>query len=141
MNGANYSGAPTVYGVPNGFSADPSPGTRSNSRLTFGGASNNGGTFYLECQKTITAVVGALNDLWRFNANSERWSWLAENCSTSNLPGTYGQVGIAAPNNAPSARLFVSTSIESTTGNLYIFGGYNGPTYGDTWMFGFKSQQ
>jgi len=79
-----------------------------------------------------------LNDLWRFNPNSNQWR-LVNGEAVSNSFGNYGVIGVSAlSNNCPSR--FGAVSWLDQNGNLWLFGGYtprSSPihTIGDLWRF------
>ncbi|MCX6185439.1 MAG: beta-propeller fold lactonase family protein, partial [Bacteroidetes bacterium] len=65
---------------------------------------------------------GYLNDLWKYNPNSNEWTWMGGDNSASNT-GSYGSRGVPSPTNKPGSR-FTSVSWTDTIGNLWLFGGY-----------------
>ncbi|NHI94347.1 MAG: galactose oxidase [Candidatus Lokiarchaeota archaeon] len=83
--------------------------------------------------------IGSLNDLWRFNVTTTKWTWVSGNYSVDNK-GTYGTKGVADADNVPGAR-FASASWTDADGNLWLFGGVgfdnasNIGSLNDLWMF------
>lgn len=64
-----------------------------------------------------------LNDLWRFDLNSNMWTWLSGTWSDTFILGKYGTKGQASSANIPGSRLDHSMAMDSTNQILYLFGG------------------
>ena len=62
-----------------------------------------------------------LNDLWKFNPNTNQWTWLSGSSNT-NDSGNYGMKGIEATTNCPPSR-FGAQYWTDTTGTFWLFGG------------------
>ena len=63
-----------------------------------------------------------LNDLWKYDPSTNQWTWMKGD-SSSNIPGEYGSMGIPSELNTPGAR-DGSASWKDTSGNLWLFGGF-----------------
>ena len=85
-----------------------------------------------------TGAGDAYNDLWLFEVDSFRWSWVS-GTNIVNDPGVYGTMGLPAPTNMPPARGGQGQWVDNNY-NLWIFGGLaiSGFTIGyfnDLWRF------
>jgi len=91
-----------------------------------------------------TGAHSYLNDLWKFDANSNQWTWVSGS-NTTNQGGVYGTSGIASANNLPGARQ-MSIAWKDLSGDLWLFGGwgYVGPPFGrlnDLWKYNITTNQ
>ena len=77
-----------------------------------------GGTGY-----ATTSSIGFLNDLWKYDATLNIWTWVKGNNVTGQL-GVYGSLGIPDVNNKPGSR-YAASGWADNAGNLWLFGGYN----------------
>jgi hypothetical protein len=81
-------------------------------------------------------ISGLLNDLWKFSDG--QWTWM-DGAKQANQNSTFGAQGMAAPNNTPGGRFFLTRWVDKS-GNLWLFGGY-GETAGapgnlnDLWKY------
>jgi hypothetical protein len=117
VGGESSTGATGVYGAL-GVPADSNiPGARlgavsfvdSNGNLVlFGGAAD-------------LALTNKLNDLWKYNINTNQWTWISGE-SGFNQSGIYGVQGVAQSYTAPGARLD-AVGWSDSKGHLWIFGG------------------
>ena len=97
----------------------------------------------------ITTSRGYLNDLWRYDPETNQWAWMG-GANTINQAGTYGTKGVPDGANVPGAR-YMSISWADSSGNLWLFGGststgdlsdlwrYDPDTNQWTWMSGAKT--
>lgn len=67
--------------------------------------------------------LGRLNDLWRFNTTSNRFTWLSGS-NVSSSAGVYGTQGVEASNNAPGGRSSMTCAYHARTNSIYVFGGW-----------------
>ena len=69
--------------------------------------------------------VGLLNDLWKYNPNTNQWTWIKGDNSIGSVFGNgfYGIKGFSAEANNPSGR-GSSVSWKDASGNFWLFGGY-----------------
>jgi N-acetylneuraminic acid mutarotase len=65
---------------------------------------------------------GNLHDLWMYDPESLRWTWVAGS-KEIDQPGVYGTQGTAAPANVPGGRIG-AVSWTDAQGLLWLFGGY-----------------
>jgi hypothetical protein len=81
----------------------------------------------------------ALNDLWKFNPFTGKWTWVSGD-DTTNVPGVYGPKGTAYTSNKPGARTSGFSWIDPS-GDLWLYGGQGYDVYGaqgdlnDVWRF------
>ena len=72
-----------------------------------------------------TSTSGALNDLWRYDPETNQWTWMSGS-NTASQPGVYGTKGVPDAANVRRARQSISWT--DNTGNVWLFGGGNGQT-------------
>src|SRR5207249_239867 len=65
---------------------------------------------------------GDLNDLWKYNPITNRWTWISGD-KTIYQVGVYGTKGIAAAANKPGARMGAVSWID-VADNLWLMGGH-----------------
>jgi N-acetylneuraminic acid mutarotase len=135
QDGSTDTGQSGNYGTEDVAAGNNVPGARydaaswrdaSGNLWLFGGYGSDNAT-----------CCGSLNDLWMFDGS--RWTWV-DGSTTSDQPGTYGTLGVAAPGNVPGAR-YAAVSWRDTSGNLWLFGGRGFDSAGtvgdlnDLWRF------
>ena len=84
---------------------------------------------------------GQLNDLWRYNAFTNEWTWFGGSSTAAGASAVYGVKGQPAPGNIPGGREG-SSSWTDADGNFWLFGGtdfYN--SYNDLWKYSPASNQ
>ncbi|TMI66354.1 MAG: hypothetical protein E6H07_10780 [Bacteroidetes bacterium] len=101
----------------------------NNNLWLFGGMPHSSSSFY--------------NDLWKYNATTNKWAWI-KGATTSNFNyGQYGTIGVPSPQNNPGGKTNASVW-RSTTNDFWLFGGYGiGTSYpaitegnlNDIWKF------
>ncbi len=138
VKGASQNGTLTGnYGTPGIASASNQPGNRH-------GCANwqdAQGRLWMFGGEGISAqpVLSWLNDLWRFDPQTQQWVWL-QGSNAPDAPGIYGQQGQSAASNMPGAREFMMSWVD-LQGNFWMFGGDgfgNSNTFGrlcDLWRF------
>ncbi len=67
-------------------------------------------------------VNGAINDLWVYNSNLKKWSWVDGDSIPSVTSPNYGTILISNPSNTPGSR-HGSVSWVDGFNNLWLFGG------------------
>jgi len=82
--------------------------------------------------------AGYLNDLWKYEPNTNNWTWVS-GTNTTYHGGIYGTQGTGSVSNVPGGRLNSSAWIDDD-GNLWLFGGYgkagsNTGMLNDLWKF------
>ena len=65
---------------------------------------------------------GSLNDVWKYDQTSNRWTWV-KGANTTGEEGIYGTQGTSTDANTPGARYSAATWTDSA-GSLWLFGGY-----------------
>jgi hypothetical protein len=123
--GVNLNG---VYGTQGSPAPGNWPGGRWGSTTQLDSAGNVwlfGGFGY----DTSSRTPGLLNDLWKYNTATGRWTWMsaanwtgATTTNTVNQDGVYGTVG--TPGGGPGGRQSMVSFLDKA-GNFWIFGGYN----------------
>ena len=106
----NYCAQPGVYGTQGTPAADNIPSSRDAAAT----AVDSQGNFWL-------FGGSSLNDLWRFDFSLQQWVWL-NGSNTGTAPAVWGQLGVPAAANIPSARHNAVSWIDSS-GNFWLFGG------------------
>jgi N-acetylneuraminic acid mutarotase len=119
LMGSSTPGSPGVYGAQGVAAASNVPGARFSANSWI----DSSGKLWLFGGQGVDSMgtAGLLNDLWMYDTNAGQWVW----CSGSNTrssPGVYGARGSASVSNAPGARHFGNSWIDSS-GNLWLFGG------------------
>lgn len=116
--GVNNNG---VYGTLNTASANNCPGSRwgatghvdsAGNLWLFGGFGYDG----------TSSAPGLLNDLWEYTTSGQ-WVW-ASGSNTINQNGVYGTQGTPSASIVPGGRQAATSWIDSS-GNFWLFGGYN----------------
>lgn len=88
--------------------------------------------------------TGILNDLWKYNPATNKWSWINGNNAVEQT-GVYGTRTVAAAANKPGAR-YVASSWNDADGNFWLFGGYgydgaNCGNLNDIWKYNMATNQ
>jgi N-acetylneuraminic acid mutarotase len=130
ISGDNVINQFGIYGTKAQAGAANIPGGRQ-SGVSFIDSSGNlwlfGGEGY-----DATGNWGYLNDLWKFNPTTGQWTWMSGSNILQNLAdpgiaygqiGTYGTLGIPAPDNVPGTRVSAAGWADSS-GHLWVFGGW-----------------
>ncbi len=124
----NFAG---VYGTKGAPDINNKPGSRDGA-VSWADLNGNIWLFGGSGYSTSTALSGDLNDLWKFDTISKRWTWVTGN-STLNSFGVYGNKGTAAPGNQPGSRSN-GNSWTDQNGNLWLFGGYGNGKSSSGWL-------
>ncbi|HTW75619.1 MAG TPA: kelch repeat-containing protein [Steroidobacteraceae bacterium] len=118
QGGADSTGAPASYGSQNTPAAGNTPGARegaahwvdaSGNLWLFGGDSLSGQS------------SEQFNDLWEYVAADAQWVWVGGSNVAGNA-GSYGSLGVAAPDNLPPARTGAISWVDKS-GVFWLFGG------------------
>ena len=112
-NSGNQSGVYGTEGVP---STNNIPGARTSSAGWIDTSGNLwifGGYGY-----TSNPLTSDLNDLWKFNPNTQEWTWVSGNY---NPVGVYGTEGVPSTSNIPGDRQY-SVTWTNISGSLWLFG-------------------
>lgn len=79
---------------------------------------------------------GDLNDLWRFDPISLKWTWMSGSKGNNNYyfgpGGVYGMLGTPAAANTPGGRALAAAWTDGQ-GNLWLFSGEGSGANGDSW--------
>jgi N-acetylneuraminic acid mutarotase len=121
VSGSKTINNPGIYGTLGTPDAGNVPGAREGA-ISWIDASNNlwifGGQGY-----DSAGDFGYLNDLWKFNVSTLKWTWVSGS-DTRNQKGTYS--GTRVPGGRSGA-----ISMMDVSGNLQFFGGYGYDSAGD----------
>lgn len=63
------------------------------------------------------------NDLWKFDPDTENWTWVHGHTPPISTDPEYGEMGVADETNIPGGREKAATWVDNA-GNLWLFGGY-----------------
>lgn len=122
QNGDSTAGHPSVYNNASLINSVARPGGIHNAITNTTGVADVwlfGGRGY-----TATAF-GELNALWKYNMNSNQWSFVKGDPAPY-VAGEYGAMGVPAETNKPGSREKLVAWTDSL-GNLWMFGGENYP--------------
>ncbi len=137
VNGSSSGNQVGVYGTLGVEAASNVPGARyfgtswtdkSGNLWLFGGAGLDS-----------TGTFNWLNDLWKFNPATGRWTWVAGS-SKVNASGAYGTLGTSAAANTPGGRTNTTGWVD-LSGDFWLFGGGANDSTGatgqmnDMWRF------
>lgn len=131
MSGSNIAGAAGTYGTKGTAAAANVPGARYAS-VCWG---DNSGNLWL----FGGYGGGSYNDLWKYDPSIGQWTWMSGLNGTGGA-ATYGTKGVAAAANVPGARYKV-TPLKDSSGNLWLFGGYNSSYWNDLWKYDIATNQ
>jgi N-acetylneuraminic acid mutarotase len=128
VSGDNIPNQYSTYGVQGVPSVNNKPATRG---TTMNWKDNNG-NFWIYGGGGYTPSTpsnfGYLNDQWKFNPNTNEWTWLRGNNSNGDNPyAIYGTMGVPSVNNHPGCRSGGATWTD-LAGNLWLFGGWGYPS-------------
>jgi hypothetical protein len=133
VRGNNIPNQYGVYGTKGIASSSNTPGARKGSINWVDTAGNfwlYGGNGY-----ATTGAVGYLNDLWKYDVNTNEWTWV----NGDNITGqttVYGTQGVANSTNKPGTRLYGGSWVDNNN-NLWFFGGGTTTSflYADLWKY------
>jgi N-acetylneuraminic acid mutarotase len=124
----------------------PAPGNAPGSRYHPVAWAGSNGDLWLFGGSGMDATgnPGYLNDLWKYSAASNEWTWVSGADSipiaTGIAPGQTGTLGTPAPGNLPEGRIGAMGWTDAK-GNLWLFGGESysntgiSSSWNDLWMF------
>jgi hypothetical protein len=89
-----------------------------------------------------TGFIPPMSDLWKYNISTNEWTWM-KGPNITGQTGVYGTQGVADPANRPGCRSECAAAWTDNSGNLWLFGGFNGPSlmYNDLWKYNVASNQ
>ena len=130
-----------IYGLRGSINPTNCPGARAASVSWQDGAGN---FFLLGGYGYDDLNLGYLSDLWKYNTNTNQWSWINGN-NKINIRPSYGARGVPSPGNSPGARDF-SLATNDAGGQIWLFGGFGYPSNGfgylnDLWRYDNDSNQ
>jgi len=83
-------------------------------------------------------LVGDLNDLWKYNPITNKWTWIKGSGIPNNM-GSYGIIGISDSTNIPAARGWGTPTWSDNNGNFWIYSGNVG--YNDLWKYNVSTNE
>lgn len=137
VSGSNQISQAGVYGTKGLASPSNIPGARQSS-LTW---TDNSGNLWLN--GGANSVY--LNDLWKYDRNSNQWTWV-NGSSSANQPASYGTKNLSSPDNLPGSRQYSIQWVDAS-GHFYLFGGvgFNQKVaslyLNDMWMYDLLTNQ
>ena len=133
ISGRNSQNIPGNYGT----KGVPDPNNEIGSRRYTRGWVDNDGNFWIFGGAGIDSrgVLGYLNDLWKYNPETNIWTWM-HGSDTTGAEGVYGTMGVPSPDNVPPPRYTYSAWTDDS-GNLWMFGGYPSDylQFNDLWKY------
>jgi N-acetylneuraminic acid mutarotase len=125
-------GQPGIYGTLGSAAAANIPGSRDSATSW----SDESGQLWIYGGEGLDSQgdFGQLDDLWRFDPDTEQWTWMGgsstlpakcANNSLNNLcgwPAVYGALGVFAPGISPGSRV-AALGWRDKEGNFWLFGG------------------
>jgi len=140
VGGSNTVNASGMYGTLGTAAATNVPGARS----SFTSWKDSGGNFWLYGGNGYGAngSVGYLADLWEFSPTTKQWTWVSGSSAGGAVP-VYGTLGVPSASSTPGGRIW-SVGWGDSSGNLWLFGGLEPPTYtnhNDLWEFSPSTKQ
>jgi N-acetylneuraminic acid mutarotase len=131
INGSNLYYQTTVFGTIGIPSNSCMPGSRCGA-VGWRDSLNN---LWLFGGTGINIGYGQNNELWKYNINTNQWTWV-KGSNIIGHPGSYGTQGVPAAGNVPPSRAFAATWIDNS-GNFWLFGGQNPPydSFDDLWKY------
>ncbi|MBK8092952.1 MAG: choice-of-anchor D domain-containing protein [Verrucomicrobiaceae bacterium] len=82
----------------------------------------------------INGQTGDLNDLWRYDGNTNQWTWMTGGNVRFSFSGTYGTRNVAAASNHPGARNSAAATVDAQ-GRFLFFGGNGQAPMADLWRY------
>lgn len=135
IGGDNTINSYGIYGQKGVESVSNKPGGRG---YFFSWTDFKGNFWLFGGQGMAARGQGNLNDLWRYNVSTNRWTWMAGD-SLPNRPAIQSGLGVEAAANTPSARESGTFWSSSDGKELYLFGGYSPSIawqfYNDVWAY------
>jgi hypothetical protein len=128
MNGSDIFRQLGTYGT----LGTPAPGNVPGARVDMVAWTDKAGNLWLFggegqdlngtlCVENLGALACDLNDLWKYTAATNMWTWMGGSNVIAHL-GVYGTQGVAAPGNVPGAR-WLAVGWTDAAGDFWLFGG------------------
>ena len=130
MSGDSTGNQVAVYGT----MGLPAPANTPGARQAYCHWKDGAGNFYFFGGKD--SADRSYNDLWKYEPATGFWSWVS-GTSNPDDAGSYGTRCVASVANIPPARYENRCFWTDSTGNFWLFGGWNiggGKLYNDLWM-------
>ncbi|CAN5555578.1 hypothetical protein BH11BAC1_BH11BAC1_24340 [soil metagenome] len=130
MAGSALYGAVGSYGI----KGIANPLNVPSSRETFSKWKDPDGNFWLMGGRTGDFQYYLLNDVWKFDVNSNVWTWMSGTSSINDL-GNYLSTCVLDVNRTPSSRHEHHSTVTDNCGRFWLFGGTLFGTLNDLWLF------
>jgi hypothetical protein len=127
-------GVPDVANTPGGRAYGSSAWTDDSSRLWL-----FGGFLYETLGPGSWGLIGAGNDMWKYDPNINQWAWM-QGSQFINAAAVFGTQGVPDPANRPYARS-CNTRFEDSEGNFYLFGGVFAGVWSDLWKYDWHTNE
>jgi len=135
MKGTGLTGTPANYGTIGVPSPLNDPGSRAWGMASW--VDNQGNFWMLGGNKGGNVLA----DLWRFEPSTNNWTWMKGPQGASSV-GVYGTQGIPDPGNFPACRYETAATWTDNSGDLWIFGGFDGGSgRNDLWRYNISSNE
>jgi N-acetylneuraminic acid mutarotase len=135
----NVFEAEGVYGTLGVADAGNLPPGRAGA-VSWTDAAGNGWVFGGWYTDSRTGQDDYLNDLWKYDTSSNKWTWMSGS-NTTDQRSVYGILGTASPGIVPGGRIS-AVSWTDGKGNLWLFGGVDADgIHNDLWMFNTSTSQ
>jgi len=130
FKGSSIAGSPGSYGTIGLESSTNNPPSREETNISW---TDNGNKLWLF--GGYAGSRGAYSDLWKFNINTNNWTWVNGPDSTNQLP-VYGTLGVPDSSNIPCSR-YAFAKWKDCNNNLWFFAGSDdtGNVYNDLWQY------
>lgn len=140
MNGGPATvNSPGVYGTKGVESSSNIPP----SRVSYTRWKDENNMLYLFGGSTLGSS-GSFNDVWRYNINTNQWTWISGSSSASDT-GKYPGYCMPLKESAPSMRMENNTVTQNNcTNTFWTFGGFTGfggGDFNDLWIFNAVNQE
>ncbi|HSY77545.1 MAG TPA: PKD domain-containing protein, partial [Bacteroidia bacterium] len=141
MKGPNIPNQPATYGILN----VPDPANNPGARYAYSKWKDSNGNFWLF--GGATSQFHYINDLWRFNPNTNEWTWMGGPNVFNDSVGVRGIECNPSINNLPCTRFETRACWTRSCDNFEFFGGQNYvnfasvPSYNDLWNYNVNTNE
>jgi hypothetical protein len=119
MNGdTTHGGADSIAAAKGIYNASNKPGVCIEGKCTWVTPDNH------------LWLLADFNNLWQYDPAVNQWAWMG-----ATGPANYGTKGVGTLSTLPGDRVETSTNWVDNSGNLWLFGGYNGGDLNDMWEY------
>jgi gliding motility-associated-like protein len=144
MQGADSAGSNGNYGIKGVPDSNNNPCGRYQSAYW----TDKAGNFWMFGGVTWQSAPHLeQNDLWKYDVNTNMWTWINGPQFNGDVNGNFGIKGIPSINNYPSVRGWGANCWTDTSGMLWLFGGYGTDANGlrgelnDLWRYNIATNE